>query len=83
MANRKLEKVIPSFRFCPTVKIENSNLKILEKISEISQVFPGFRVFDLVIQSAPLLLTQNFRQKNVTDFFVVSYWVCYYFSIIQ
>ena len=52
MANRKLGKVgnlvnlgkvIPSFRFCPTAKIENSDLKILEKN------FRGFRVFDLAI----------------------------------
>ena len=28
----------PSFRFCPTAKIENSDLKISEKISEISEV---------------------------------------------
>ena len=40
----------PSFRFCPTAKIENSNLKILEKNF---RDFRGFRVFDLAIQSAP------------------------------
>ena len=31
----------PSFRFCPTAKIENSDLKILDKN------FRVFRVFDL------------------------------------
>ena len=47
MANRKLGKagnlgnlgnIIPSFRFGPTAKIENSDLKFLEKISEISKI---------------------------------------------
>ena len=50
VANRKLGKignlgnlgkVIPSFRFCPRGKIENSDLKILEKN------FRDFQVFDL------------------------------------
>ena len=51
VANRKLgnlgnlEKVIPSFRFFPTAKIENSDSKISEKTF---QDFRGFRVFDLV-----------------------------------
>ena len=49
VANRKLGKVsnlgkiIPSFRFCPKAKIENSDLKILEKN------FRGFQVFDLAL----------------------------------
>ena len=34
----------PSFRFCPTAKIENSDLKILEKNF---RDFRDFRVFDL------------------------------------
>ena len=33
--------LFPSFRFCPTAKIENSDLKIVEKN------FRGFRVFNL------------------------------------
>ena len=33
--------LFPSFRFCPTAKIEKSDLKILEKN------FRDFRVFDL------------------------------------
>ena len=33
-----LRKIIPSFQFCPTATIENSDLKILEKNSEISEV---------------------------------------------
>ena len=35
--------LFPSFRFCPTAKIENSDLKILEKN------FRDFRVFDLAL----------------------------------
>ena len=34
----------PSFRFCPTAKIENSDLKISKKMF---RDFRGFRVFDL------------------------------------
>ena len=30
--------LFPSFRFCPTAKIENSDLKISEKISEFSEI---------------------------------------------
>ena len=43
VANRKLGNlgnlgnIIPSFRFCPTTKIENWDLKMSEKISEISE----------------------------------------------
>ena len=36
--------LFPSFRFCPTAKIENLDLKISEKN------FRGFRVFDLARQ---------------------------------
>ena len=38
--SEKLSQVFlfPSFRFCPTAKIENSDLKFLEKISEISEI---------------------------------------------
>ena len=38
--------LFPSFRFCPTAKIENSDLKISEKN------FRVFRVFDLVMYVA-------------------------------
>ena len=34
-----LRKIIPSFQFCLTATIENSDLKILEKNSEISEVW--------------------------------------------
>ena len=37
----------PSFRFCPTAKIENSDLKISEKMFRDFRDFRGFRVFDL------------------------------------
>ena len=37
--------LFPSFQFCPTAKIENSELKILEKN------FRVFRVFDLTIET--------------------------------
>ena len=56
MANRKLGNlgnlgnlgyIIPSFRFFPTAKIENSDLKISEKIFRAFQYFQGVRVFDL------------------------------------
>ena len=36
--------LFPSFRFCSTAKIENSDLKFLEKNF---RDFRGFRVFDL------------------------------------
>ena len=36
--------LFPSFRFCPTAKIENSDLKISEKNF---RDFQGFQVFDL------------------------------------
>ena len=35
------------------------------------------------IQSAPLLLSQNVRRKNITKFLLVSGCVFYYFYIIQ
>ena len=37
---KKLFRVFlfPSFQFCPTAKIKNSDLKILENISEISEI---------------------------------------------
>ena len=53
VANRKLGKdgdlgnlgkIIPSFQFCPTAKIENSDLKISENNF---RDFRDFRVFDL------------------------------------
>ena len=42
-----LRKVIPSFRFCPTAKIENSDLKISGKNFLDFLDFRGFRVFDM------------------------------------
>ena len=44
--SEKLFRVFPflSFRFCPTAKIENSDLKFFEKNL---REFWGFRVFDL------------------------------------
>ena len=44
--SEKLPRVFlfPSFRFCPTAKIENSDLKISEKHC---RDFRGFRVFNL------------------------------------
>ena len=60
MPNRKLEKseiseklnrafVFPSFRFCATAKIENSDLKILKKKFRDFRYFRGFRVSDLAV----------------------------------
>ena len=42
--------LFPSFRFCPTAKIENSDLEILKKIFRDFQSFRGFRLFDLTFQ---------------------------------
>ena len=39
--------LFPSFRFFPTAKIENSDLKTWEKNFRAFQYFRGFRVFDL------------------------------------
>ena len=39
--------LFPSFRFCPTAKIRNSDLKISEKNFRDFPDFRGFRVFDL------------------------------------
>ena len=47
----------PSFRFCPTAKIENSDLKISEKN------FRGFRVFDLA-DYQPSSLQINHSNKD-------------------
>ena len=38
--------LFPSFRFCPTAKIENSDINISEKIFRDIRDFRGFRVFD-------------------------------------
>ena len=41
--------LFPSFWFSPTAKIENSDLKILEKNFRDFWDFRGFRVFDLAL----------------------------------
>ena len=46
-----LGNIIPSFQFCPTAKIENSDLKILEENLRDFREFRGFRVFDQAIMS--------------------------------
>ena len=72
---RNLGKIIPSFRFCPTAKIENSDLKISEKIFRDFRDFRGFRVFDLqsiFVETFILALSSSavFRlQNDVSDFF--------------
>ena len=48
---RNLGKIISSFRFCPKAKIQNSDLKISEKMFRDFRDFRGFRVFDLAILS--------------------------------
>ena len=48
--------LFPSFRFCPTAKIKNSDLKILEKNFQDFGDFQVFRVFDLAVK---LLNTKN------------------------
>ena len=39
--------LVPSFRFCPTAEIKNSDLRILEKSFRDFRDFRVFRVFDL------------------------------------
>ena len=46
-----LGNIIPSFQFCPTAKIENSDLKISEENLRDFREFRGFRVFDPAIMS--------------------------------
>ena len=41
--------LFPSFRVCPTAKIENSDLKFWEKNFQDFRDFSGFRVFDLAL----------------------------------
>ena len=41
--------LFPSFRFCPTAKIENSDFKISKKKFRDFRDSRGFRVFDLAI----------------------------------
>ena len=48
--------LFPRFRFCPIAKIENSDLKILEKNF---QVFRDFRVFDLAIWTPPFFFKRG------------------------
>ena len=48
--------LFPSLRFCPTAKIKNSDLKILEKNFQDFGDFQVFRVFDLAVK---LLNTKN------------------------
>ena len=45
-----LGKIIPSFRFSPTAKIENSDFKFLEKNFRDFRDFQGFQVFHLASQ---------------------------------
>ena len=39
--------LFPSFRFCPTAKIENSDINMSENFFRDFRDFRGFRVFDL------------------------------------
>ena len=69
MANRNSEKsekseiseklfrvfLFPSVRFCPTAKIENWNLKILEKFFRNFRDFQGFQGFHLAFSFIELL----------------------------
>ena len=45
----------PSFRFCPTAKIENSDLKISEKNFRDFRDFRDFRVFDPAVLKSFLI----------------------------
>ena len=50
----------PSFRFCPTAKIGNSDLKISDKNFRVFRDFQVFRVFDL----AEELVAKNKNSLN-------------------
>ena len=50
----------PSFRFCPTTKIGNSDLKISDKNFRVFRDFQVFRVFDL----AEELVAKNKNSLN-------------------
>ena len=62
-----LRKIIPSFRFYPTVKIEISDFKITEKIF---QDFRLFRVFDLTASFQ--ILVDTFPQLYTCTALVLS-----------
>ena len=85
MANRKLGKarnlgnlgnIIPSFSFCPTAKIENSDLKFWKKISEISKIsgvsqFSTWLAHEVIMKQCNYLgillvyFQKQFRRKQV------------------
>ena len=59
----------PSFRFCSTAKIENSDLKISEKNFRGFREFRGFRVFNLAgNQGIFILATRLVRNKLFVDY---------------
>ena len=70
-----LGKIIPSFRFYPTLKIENSDFKITEKFF---QDFRLFRVFDLtasfqiLVDTFPQLYTCTALSADCTERFCSS-----------
>ena len=81
MSNRKhfgnLGKIIPnfiiqSFRFCPTGKTENWDLKISEKYFRDFGDFRGFRVFDL---ASLLLVIAVMKAAGLLSFFVLYYFL--------
>ena len=54
--------LFPRFRFCPIAKIENLDLKILEKNFQVFRdfrVFRVFRVFELAIWTPPLFFLKG------------------------
>ena len=62
--------VFPSFRFCPTAKIENLDLKTSEKNFLDFLDFRGFRVFDLACEIFYLTPFKKFvmlREKGCFD----------------
>ena len=65
--------LFPSFQFYPTAKIENSDLKTLEKNFRDFRVFRGFGLFDQARNyrrfEIASLFTSRFKMKCVTSFF--------------
>ena len=53
--------LFPSFRFCPTAKIENSDINISEKFF---RDFRGFRVFDLAGDSLSFRKDEHHNLKQ-------------------
>ena len=66
--------LFPGFRFCPTAKIENSDLKISEKNFRDFRDSRGFRVFDLTMKFQVSIFRSIFYIITHNSFFQRKYW---------